>query len=1261
MRTLRFLVGFTMVAALLPLSATAATATPAVTAVYNAVPSTVPGNVPSQAFEATSTSEFGDLVRLAPGPRVAHDVSVVLSSWGCEFGNWNGGSCVTTPGDRFSHNLTLTIYSVDRSGPTPAPGAALLTKTQPFEIPYRPSADNTYCTGADAGKWFDGTKCYNGFATTINFDVSALNRVLPSEVIWTVAYNTSDYGAAPIGHAATCYTSSGGCGYDSLNVGAQSFAGQPSVGTDVDQDGAVLNSTWSGAYCDSGTGGTGSLRIDTGANCWTDYRPLATISTTAASLSSSTVVVKAATPHGWSFVDDNGSGSPLGTYVTGPASPPLGTGSANLTTTGAADGQMLANPVYAGTKLADLTALDYSSYQSGPVVAPALQFDVRYHPSDSGYQGRLVFEPYQNGAVTVGSGWQNWTGLSDKWWASKQTAAGANGLCPISAPCTWAQILTNWPNASILGNTLFKVGSGWPAGSFNVDAFKIGVNDGSGNVTETTYDFEATPQCTTVCYADASGGNNLNGGTSLADAKKTIQAAINQVSAGGQVRVLPGTYNESAPNSAPTTIGGTYQFGLFFPSSKPGITLMGVDTGNNPITDAAATLATINTDATNNFGYDGIFVEAADTTIQGVKIGPNVSGDNKTIEVVADNFTLRDSTTDIPNGGGSIYIDDFSTAGDVVQSYHVLHNIFPDGTSVDISSGAGSSTALTSSNREILNNTFDLGGGNWNAISFNGADTGVPWFVNQVGGAVITGNTFAGGSLQYIRARGTYHESEFDWKSFWNDNSYDKGAVALVTETPFDVRQYSYPNSYGTFNHVRRIGASIQGEVDHTLAGDTVLVKPGTYPEHVTLGHALTLKGANAGIAGNAARGPESKITGDTSGAVQLAGDNVTINGFEVQSASNALGTGIHMAAGQTGALITDNLITGNQMGIYANSAGASMISYNLFDANNEAGSSGGSGIYSEYTDHMTIDHNEFRNHTTNNPIIFGATGANVHKNLVVSNNFIHDNVSGIYALGVTDGSFMGNDISAAGATALSLSGGDANVSVTKNLLHDSARGVRIEDGGYGSSLASNSAIHINRNSITGNTSYGINNVSGYTGAVDGVCNWYGSASGPTNVGNPGGAGDTVLGSVAFAPWLATANLNDTCLAGLTFLGYTSPLPKIKLSAKNSTIPVKFKLGDAAGNPLPASIASTLVVRVTLTGDTTLPPTLGALNSAISTIEPCPYNVTAGIFKCNLAKPRGVHLNTQWYWISTTVKDGTGYFFPTNFGAAMNPEPVTFK
>src|ERR1044071_8009301 len=56
----------------------------------------------------------------------------------------------------------------------------------------------------------------------------------------------------------------------------------------------------------------------------------------------------------------------------------------------------------------------------------------------------------------------------------------------------------------------------------------------------------ATPvQCTTVCYVNDSTGNDSNGGASPGDAKKTIQAAVTQVTAGGTVIVAAGNYTEN--------------------------------------------------------------------------------------------------------------------------------------------------------------------------------------------------------------------------------------------------------------------------------------------------------------------------------------------------------------------------------------------------------------------------------------------------------------------------------------------------------------------------------------------------------------------------------------------------------------------------------------------------------------------------------------------------------------------------------------------
>ena len=99
-----------------------------------------------------------------------------------------------------------------------------------------------------------------------------------------------------------------------------------------------------------------------------------------------------------------------------------------------------------------------------------------------------------------------------------------------------------------------------------------------------------TVQCTTTCYVDDN-GNDAFSGTSIGDAKKTIQAGIDAVAMNGFVRVLPGTYSETAADRdiGHDAAAATYQFGLFFPMAKPGITVMGVTSGDVPITNANAT------------------------------------------------------------------------------------------------------------------------------------------------------------------------------------------------------------------------------------------------------------------------------------------------------------------------------------------------------------------------------------------------------------------------------------------------------------------------------------------------------------------------------------------------------------------------------------------------------------------------------------------------------------------------------------------------
>lgn len=261
--------------------------------------------------------------------------------------------------------------------------------------------------------------------------------------------------------------------------------------------------------------------------------------------------------------------------------------------------------------------------------------------------------------------------------------------------------------------------------------------------------------------------------------------------------------------------------------------------------------------------------------------------------------------------GGSVYLNDWLYSGGVstVESFTVDQNNFDDGTQVAISSGVGVSGDV--SGRLITNNSFNfdpLMNVDWPGISFNGIVPAVGWFVHPVGGAVITGNDFSGGA-SYIRSRGTVEEADFDWTSYWNDNTYDKKVIAVLSATPpLQPRAYEY----GDFTNVRIIGALIQPEVEHAIAGDTVLVSAGTFPESVTIDEPITLVGA----------GITQSIIDATSLGTALACGNViditaltgdtTIDGFDILT--GVYNSGIHFSGGTDPAgsiAIQDNHIIG--------------------------------------------------------------------------------------------------------------------------------------------------------------------------------------------------------------------------------------------------------------------------------------------------------------------------------------------------------------
>jgi len=73
----------------------------------------------------------------------------------------------------------------------------------------------------------------------------------------------------------------------------------------------------------------------------------------------------------------------------------------------------------------------------------------------------------------------------------------------------------------------------------------------------------------------------------------------------------------------------------------------------------------------------------------------------------------------------------------------------------------------------------------------------------------------------HIRARGAYDNREFDWASYWHRNKFNHAFVA-GPKPPFLLRTFSYSANGVTFRNVRRIGVSLEAELDIALPGDRV-------------------------------------------------------------------------------------------------------------------------------------------------------------------------------------------------------------------------------------------------------------------------------------------------------------------------------------------------------------------------------------------------------------------------------------------------------
>ncbi|MBX3291707.1 MAG: right-handed parallel beta-helix repeat-containing protein, partial [Acidobacteria bacterium] len=661
-----------------------------------------------------------------------------------------------------------------------------------------------------------------------------------------------------------------------------------------------------------------------------------------------TVVVRPESPDGWTYVTEGGS--PTGSLVTGPGTPPLGIGSAQFGLSAAADGRYLGRAGFLGTPLTAITSISYSTYRTSgtdPAYAAAFSFNVDFDLTDvnTGWQGRLTYEPYFTETVTTGA-WQTWNPMAGKWVFSQ---APGNAVCPMAVPCTWAQVLTAYPNAGIhptFGAVGFKAGSGWGGFNGNVDSFTLGI---SGN--ETTWDFEPSQ----YIVVDDDGAGSITDCDDPTPASTTLAGALSVANPGDTIRVCPGTYAQASTLNI----------------NVPGVTILGLGPGK-PTVQVASAIG------------DGITVTASGVTIDNLAIEKTDLPNQDVLRIAANGLTLQNNSIYGPNPGSPWSVNGIVSRAIVgnagVTGFNINNNTISHLRQPGYFSGAFDVAIGSITNNNVSGTRgWVVEGGN---ITFNGNSWGAPQ--NQgCDIAVLNQPGINPAFYQPHLALSTANNNAFLCTQYTGGEN--GRAVAHVSSSAGPGGNGSAAENYQSIN------AAIPG----TLIGGTVQVGAGGYNEDVVINKSVKVLGA--GQASTTITGPIGGLDGAT---VRISASNVEVAGFTITRAGNNTtdwnNTGLNFAGvamigpAITGANVHDNRITGNRTGIDVNNSNGNTFHRNVI-TNNRTGF-----LFRNQTDNLTVTENEITNNWTVGVLFLDASsGSNVPVQTALNSTFTNNNISG--------------------------------------------------------------------------------------------------------------------------------------------------------------------------------------------------------------------------------------------------------------------------
>lgn len=196
-------------------------------------------------------------------------------------------------------------------------------------------------------------------------------------------------------------------------------------------------------------------------------------------------------------------------FMYGPATPPLGIGSVELTTASGTEGILLYTETFDGTALSDIQDITYSTYRSSFATDSSNTPYIEFNVTDGTNSATFIFDPVLSygSAAPQADTWQSWDAMADSqttndggWWSPDSI-----GSYTANTYVSWSELVNDIPGGTISSFLGFGAGdtgvNGAWDGAFtgNVDALMVTMTSGDS----TTYNFDPyvnPPTTYAQCY-----------------------------------------------------------------------------------------------------------------------------------------------------------------------------------------------------------------------------------------------------------------------------------------------------------------------------------------------------------------------------------------------------------------------------------------------------------------------------------------------------------------------------------------------------------------------------------------------------------------------------------------------------------------------------------------------------------------------------------------------------------------------------------------